>query len=278
MAGLGIVVVAGALIAALVLTRNSAATSGRSAATPDGTPAPGTSLGPSLVTAVLTANAYDTPSRDGDLLWILPAGQSARIEGRPDDSFGGPGSPQDWVLVSYPPGSTAVGWVWAPSLDLSPATLASAPPRAADAVQGTARVTDTGRTLPDLTLVDAFLLQEDRIAVTIRNGGDGAVRDASMSLVIARAEGEIVGVLRIGPTSLTSGATATIVTDLVAARAGTYLLSLDDGNEVAERREDNNGLSVLLLPQESTAPAETVDAADATATPEPGVEGESPGA
>jgi hypothetical protein len=228
------------------------------------------------VTAVLTANAYASPSRDGHVLWILPAGQSARIEGRLDESFDGPGSPHDWALVSYPPGSTAVGWVWTPSLDLPPATLASAPPRPADAVHDAGPAATGGRTLPDLTLVDAFLLQEDRIAVTIRNGGDGALRDVSMSLVIARAEGEIVGVLRIGPTSLIPGATATIVTDLVAARAGTYLLSLDDGNEVEERREDNNGLSVLLLPQGSRT--EAADAADATATPEPGTERESPGA
>ena len=275
-------ITAGALITALVLTRNSEATGERPANSPIATPAPGPSLGPvldpSLVTAVLTANAYDIPSRDGDLLWILPAGQSARLEGRLDDSFDGPGSPRDWVLVSYPPGSTAVGWVWTPSLDLSPEMLASAPSRSTDAVQGATPAAGTGRTLPDLTLVDAFLLQEDRIAVTIRNGGDGALRDVSMSLVIARAEGEIVGVLRIGPTSLIPGATATIVTDLVAARAGTYLFSLDDGNEVAERREDNNGLSVLLLPRGSTAPADMADAADATATPEPGVGGGPPGA
>jgi len=246
-----VVLVAGALIAILAISRGPDAAAEPDSGTAPASPAASTTEGV-LVTAVLTANAYDAPARNAELLWILPAGQQARLEGRAEAS--------DWALVSYPPGSAAVGWVRAASLGLAAEALAAAPVAAVNVVAGSAP-RDTARiTLPDLTIADVFLLQHNRIAVAIRNVGDAPVRDASMSLVIARAEGDILGVLRIGPTTLSAGATATIVTEIAAERPGTYLVSLDDGNEVAERQESNNALSVLLIPAGGNAPPSTPSA------------------
>lgn len=200
--------------------------------TPTATVAPG-------VRAPATANVYAWPDRAADVLAILPAGGTASLHGRSEDGA--------WLLVAYPAGGAARGWVRALALGLGEEAVTALPAATATAAAGGAPRDDL-RALPDIVPTEALLLQGGRLAVGLRNLGAAPVRDASIALHVSTLAGELVGVLRIGPTTLAPGGAATIITPLVIDAPGSYRLELDPANEIAESQDGNNSLQALLVP------------------------------
>lgn len=224
--------------------RESAAAPGVAASS---TLSPGTSPetphSPMLAQAIDTANVYAHPDRTSQRIAVFPAGQRAVLAGRTADGA--------WLLVSYPAGSTTRGWVRTASLDapraavemlaaLPAAMLAAAAPTPVRAAPVTA--------LPDLAIVELGLLEGDRLAVGIRNLGETATGESTMTLHVMSLEGELIGVLTIGQTSLAPGASATVVTALAIPRPGSYRVEIDPANEIAEAQKGNNTRQALLVP------------------------------
>lgn len=239
LAALAILVAAGAIIAVLTLDTPSEASPDAAA---DDVAAAGDADGPQPVAVSATANAYDRPARSAEVVLVVPAGQRVGVHGRTDDGA--------WVLVSSPAGGAARGWLRATAFDLDAAALAAlldhlSPVPLAEQ-QTTAEDADAG--LPDLAIADAFLLQSGELAVSLRNAGRAALPETVISLHVARAEGEIIGVLRIGPTALAAGASATVVSPVRITEPGTYRLEIDPTDEVLEESETNNTRSALLIP------------------------------
>lgn len=192
------------------------------------------------ILAMVTANVYATPTRDAEVIAILPAGQSARPLARNDAS--------SWVSIAYPPSSTEHGWVRASALAIT-ATAVTALPVSTDAATMTARDTNTPAALPDLTIGDAFLLQENRLAIAIRNVGSGPVTDARFSVQIGKLEGDLVSVVEVGPTTIGAGGSATVVTPVTITTPGSYRITIDVPSSIGERLATNNTQVVLLVPR-----------------------------
>lgn len=251
LAGVGIVLVAGAVIAVLIARDGGSARAGGGdgGAPPPVAPAAVASVAeqrPRVVAATSTSNVYAQPNRGAEVLAILPVGRDAEVLGRTRDG--------DWLRVAYPAGSLDHGWVRASALPvdaeaLTNVAVVAAPP----AVDDGPVAASPERALPDLMIGDAFLLQDGRLAIAIRNVGDAGIVDTLVSLRVARVAGDILGVLQVGPTTLGPGGSATVVTPVVVEEPGSYRLELDAGDEIEERQERNNTRTVLLIPSSQEA-------------------------
>ena len=209
---------------------------------------------PPLATALVTTNLREQPQPTAPVVAVIPGGRDAELRGRSEDGA--------WAQLSYPAGGLGGIEGWAPlvSLRVAEAELAAAPvlagPPTVGATGGATDGTPAGGAgaagagidaLPDLAITNAFLLPDGRLTVSLRNGGGAPLEEQKVSLQVSSAEGEILGVLEIGPTSLAPGAVATVVTPVTVRRTGVYLLELDRGNAIAESSEFNNRFSQLLV-------------------------------
>ena len=195
-----------------------------------------------LVRAVTTTNVHALPDRASESIAILPGGRIARAEARTIDG--------SWLLVVYPEGSTLRGWV--------PEAIVVATSGSVDALPTLSVTVESGGTgqgagtstggLPDLTIADAFLLDDGRLALSIENIGQARLEETLVPLRVTAAEGEILGVLQIGPTTIEAGQRATVVTPVIVVQAGTYRLVLDGTNQIREADESNNARNFLLVP------------------------------
>ncbi len=237
LAGIIVVLVAAAVIGGIIVFGDSD-DDGTQVAAPTAEP---TSATPELVIAIATANVRADPDRFADVIAVLPTGRSVRLLGRSSDS--------SWIRVAYPPQSDVEGWV--PVATISPAantmaylpelvTLATATPFASDG-------DPEADPLPDLIIADAFLLQDGRLTIALRNIGDASIVETFVPLNVSKASGEILGEQRIGPTTLAPGASATVLTPVVISETGNYILELDRFDEVRESDEFNNTFTTLLI-------------------------------
>lgn len=240
LAGVAIVIVA-ALIVGMIATLDRGG-DGNLPGAADGPAAAVAETGADAVRASATTNLRVEPDRFAEVVAILPGEDEARTLGRTSDGA--------WVRLAYPPDSSTRGWAPAAALRIDAAalerlavlvTVAAPAPVAADDGAPAAEQ------LPDLLIADAFLLQDGRLAVGIRNVGEAPLVETLVPLIVSRAAGEILGVLRIGPTTLAPGASATVVTPVVVTDTGRYLLQLDHSDEIRESGEFNNSYTTLLI-------------------------------
>lgn len=246
-AGLLVVLAAGAAIAALLLVERPAPTG----ASPAGGAAPGLATpAPSPVeddqtVLALTTNMYDRPTRASDLLAIIPEGRIARVTGRTDDS--------EWLRVTYPLRSGVEGWVPAAHarVDALPdlaAVPAVAPGANLDAAGVEGSVSDEEDALPDFTVSSAELQPDGTLVVRVTNVGRGAF-SGEVDLQISTAEGDLLGVLDADLTQspLGPGRSASVGTSVVVRETGLVVIEVDHQNQVDEANESNNSRRVLLV-------------------------------
>ena len=199
--------------------------------------------GPDTVNVYATSNVRAGPEATAAIVAIIPGGGSAEAIGRTADG--------QWVRVAYPAGSTIRGWLPASRIAIDREALdrlpADAPLPSASAAGSAAAAVPAADALPDLTISEVFLLQDGRLAIHIRNVGAGGLADAEVPLTVTKMSGELLGVLRIGPTTLGPGGSATVVTPIVLSETGSYRLELDRPDEIRESREFNNSYSALLV-------------------------------
>jgi len=203
-----------------------------------------------LATALVTTNLREQPQPTSAVVAVIPGGRGAELRGRSED--GG------WAQLAYPPGAVE-GWAQLASLNITETELAAAPvlagpPTEGAPIDGTSAGGPGAEALPDLAVTNAFLLPDGRLTISLRNGGTAPLEEQQVSLQVSSAEGEILGVLEIGPTSLQPGAVATVVTPVTVLRTGVYVLELDRTNAITESSEFNNRFSQLLVAHDS-APA-----------------------
>ena len=195
-----------------------------------------------LVRALTTTNVYAWPDRASELVAILPGGQQAAATGRSSDDA--------WLRVLSPPDSSLAGWIPAGVLSGDEEALGSLPAFASAAPPSPRAALPRGQELlPDLTIVEAYVLDDGRLVLAILNDGTAPLVEIVVPLRVSKAEGEIVGVLKIGPTTLGPGARATVVTPVVVSEPGSYRIVLDAANEIVESEESNNTLATLLFPR-----------------------------
>ena len=196
--------------------------------------------------AHVTTNLRLSPHRAADVVAVIPRGREAELQGRSADGA--------WAQLVYPPGGVS-GWAPVAAFAISERDIASAPVRASEvetpptAAAGTAApdATPGPDALPDLSVANAFLLPDGRLTVSVRNGGDAPLVEQRISLRVSSAEGEILGILEIGPTSLAPGAVATAITPVAVRQTGVYILELDRLDAIAESSEFNNSFSQLFV-------------------------------
>jgi hypothetical protein len=239
-AGIGVVLVAAAVIAAIALI--DPATDGRASAAPEPTATPPALEGPHAVVA-LTSNMYARPSRTSDIVAIVPEGRTVRVTGRTDDAL--------WLRVVYPLTSTLEGWI-----ALTNVVAASAPDLAALPEVATAGAPDGGaggglveeETLPDLTVSSAEVQPNGMLVVRITNIGR-ATFASTVGVHVSTFDGEIVGVLEVDLTNqpLAPGRSASVNTGVLVTRTGLFVIEVDRANEVEEASEFNNIRRVLLV-------------------------------
>lgn len=198
--------------------------------------------GPDTVEVYATSNVRAAPEATAEIVAIVPGGRPAEAIGRTADG--------QWVRVAYPAGSTIRGWLPASRVSIDREALdrlpADAPLPSAPAVTAETAA-PTADALPDLTISDVFLLQDGRLAIDIRNVGGGGLINTEVPLTVTKVSGELLGVLRIGPTTLGPGGSATVVTPIIVSETGSYRLELDRPDEIRESQEFNNSYSVLLV-------------------------------
>ncbi len=236
LAGLAIILVAASVIAAIAY-RDSAEDATPLAADPTAvaTPEPG------IAVTRFTTNVRSDADRFADVIAIVPEARAARLLGRSSDDR--------WVKIAYPPASDVEGWVSADAIAIDAAELAALDVLvvlAAPLPEPNATAA-TGEPLPDLTIADAFLLQDGRLAIALRNEGELAIVEALVPLNVSRSSGDILGVLRIGPTTLAPGASATVVTPVIVSETGSYIIELDRPDKIRESQEFNNIFTALLI-------------------------------
>jgi hypothetical protein len=241
--GVAIVVVAVALVALivsrdrLVALRSAPPTAVRGDA-PARTPTPTGEVGPPPVRAALTSNLYAQPDRGAEVVAILPEGRLGTPDGRTLDGR--------WIRLAYPVGSDTWGWANAAALDLDAARAALLPVLAAGDPGAVASATPVGVASADPAVVDVFLIEGRQLAVSLKNLGGGPLTDATMTLHVVRLEGDIVGVLTVGPTSLEPGAGATVETGIDVYVPGAVRVTLEtDANDPVAA---DNIRRALLIP------------------------------
>ena len=197
--------------------------------------------GPDTVRVYATSNVRAKPEATAEIVAIIPGGSPAEAIGRTADG--------QWVRVAYPAGSTIRGWLPASRIEIDRQALNSLPADAPlpSAAAASATAVPAADALPDLTISDVFLLQDGRLAIDIRNIGAGSLAGVEVPLTITKVSGELLGVLRIGPTTLGPGGSATVVTPILIAETGSYRLELDRPDEIRESQEFNNSYSALLV-------------------------------
>lgn len=194
-----------------------------------------------LARAVLTSNLRATPGRQSDILAIVPTQQLTRVTGRSADG--------EWLRLAYPADSDLAGWALRTSFevergDLATVTVASvgAPD---DPDGGVVPSADEGP-LPDLALIDAFLLPNGSLTLVVENVGTGRFI-GTIGLQVTSGSGELLGVLDTQETSLLPNRTATIDTGLEITTTGSYLIELDRLDRIEEASEFNNAERVFLV-------------------------------
>ena len=196
-----------------------------------------------VVQALTTTNVYSEPERGSEVVAVLPAGSGAVVEAHSADG--------EWLRVIAPPDTDRRGWARADVLTAARGELASLPTVSPSSARTIAASADApgSASLPDLAVAEAFLLEDGRLAVSIHNAGGATLFETIVPVRVTRAEGDIIGVLQIGPTTLTPGARATVVTPVVVSEAGNYQIVIDAGNEIDESLETNNAFAALLIPK-----------------------------
>jgi Bacterial SH3 domain len=185
-----------------------------------------------------TANVRSHPDPRGEVVAVLPAGRRPEVLGRTADGA--------WLRVALDRANPdAGGWLPADRLDL-PAWKHDALEVLATPEAPPARL-QAPAALPDLTLGAVYLLRDGRIALDIRNDGDGPLTDVRIPLLVTRASGETVGVLEVGPATLAARGVATVVTPIVVTATGTYTLELDRQESIVEVGRANNSVTRLLV-------------------------------
>jgi hypothetical protein len=189
-----------------------------------------------------TANLRAYPDARGEVVAVVPAGRQPEVLGRTADGA--------WLLValeSLESGPGTQGWLPANRLDLSSARLDALEVMALPEAPAPRDQASTNGALPDLALGSVYLLRDGRIALDIRNDGDGALHDAKIPLLVTRASGETIGVLEVGPATLGARGVATVITPIVVSSTGTYTLELDRQESIVEVARTNNSVTRLLV-------------------------------
>jgi hypothetical protein len=188
----------------------------------------------------VTANVRAQPDSRGEVVAVLPAGRRPELLGRSEDGA--------WIAIAFGGEAPARGWVPADRLDLAAHARDALPVMAATAVSP---LRDSGSeasgALPDLAFGAVFLTRDGRIALDIRNNGEGTIENVKIPLLVTRASGETIGVLEVGPATLGPHGVATVVTPIVVTSTGTYTLELDRQESIVDAVRSNNSVTRLLV-------------------------------
>ena len=240
LAGLAIVLIAAIAITTIVALDRASDDNNTAAARATPTD-PFEGLEGVLARAVLTTNLRAAPGRLSDILAIVPTQQLTRITGRSADG--------EWLRVAYPAGSDLAGWAPRASFEVERGDLATI----AVASIGASGDGDTGAVpsveddpLPDLALIDAYLLPNGNLTLVIENVGTGRFI-GTIGLQVTSGSGELLRVLDTQETSLLPNRTATVDTGLEIVTTGSYLIELDRLDRIEEASEFNNATRVFLV-------------------------------
>ena len=194
-----------------------------------------------LVRAMLTTNLRVIADRQSAVTVIIPTQEIAYVSGRTVDS--------EWLHLSYPVGSNIRGWAPATHFNLEHGALA-----AVDIISDAkANIDDSSVVphhetdlLPDLTIIEAFLLPNGNLTLVLENIGSGRFIGA-VGLQVTGASGNLIGLLDTEETILLPHRTATIDTGLQITTNGSYMIKLDRLDRIEEMDESNNTTTVFLV-------------------------------
>jgi hypothetical protein len=226
-------------VATIVVSDRVANGSTQSVAKPTVTPVPIEGV---IARAVLTTNLRIAPGRQSEIVAIVPTAQFTRVTGRSADG--------SWLRVAYPATTDLVGWAAYGNFEVLSDELATvAVASAGTAGSGTplALATAVNDPLPDLALVDAYLLPNGRLTVVVENVGTGPF-SGSIGLQVTTGGGELLSVLDIQETVLLPNRAATVTTDVTISVTGSYLIELDRLDRIEELSDFNNATRVFLVP------------------------------
>ena len=243
--GVAILVVAAVLVAVIVGYDRLPSLASLVPSFPTSTPTPTatarvtatpTPSGPG-VRAVSTSNLYARPDRGAEIVAVLPAGSRGLPDGRTTDDA--------WVHLTF---SNAKGWTSVAGLEFEGIEVRSLPVLAAAAPTAVASGTPIAGADPALGEVS---VQAGMLTVVVRNLGGTAITDATFTLQVTKAEGDLVGQATIGPTSLAAGASAQVVTPIAITSSGSYRVVLTGVPGVEDAVRSDNTWQVLLIPSVS---------------------------
>ncbi len=203
-----------------------------SAALPDGV----------VARATVTTNLRVAPGRQSEIVAIVPTGEVVVVAARSAD--------KRWLRVIYPPTSQLGGWAATTNFDVLAGNVdavAIASASGTGATNETVGTQDAADPLPDLSLVDAYLLPNGSLTVVVENIGTGRF-SGTIGLQVTSAGGELLGVLDIQETVLLPQRAATVDTGVVIRSAGNYAIELDRLDRIEELSEFNNATRVFLVP------------------------------
>lgn len=194
-----------------------------------------------LVRAMLTTNLRVNPDRQSTVTVIIPTQEFAHVSGRTVDS--------QWLHLSYPVGSDIKGWAPVTNFKIEHGQL-TAVDITSDAEtnigdSSIAPYTETNP-LPDLTIIDAFLLPNGNLTLVLENIGAGRFI-GTIGLQVTGGSGNLIGLLNTEETILSSHRIATIDTGLQITTTGSYLIKLDRLDRIEEMDEYNNTTRVFLV-------------------------------
>jgi hypothetical protein len=240
LAGLAIILMATIAVTTIVALDRASEDGGTVAVQPTPTD-PLAGLQGVLARAVLTANLRATPGRQSDIIAIVPTQQVTRVTSRSADG--------EWLRLAYPADSDLAGWAPRASFKLERGDLATVGVTSIGAPTG-----DDGAVipsaeddpLPDLAIIDAFLLPNSNLILVVENVGSGRFIGA-IGLQVTSGSGELLGVLDTQETSLLPNRTATIDTGVEITTTGSYFLEIDRLDRIEEASEFNNTRRAFLV-------------------------------
>ena len=240
LSGFAIVVIAAATVAVIVALDRADDDAAQTATNPTAT---AVSIQGVVARAVLTTNLRIAPGRQSDIVAIVPTAQLIRVTGRSADGA--------WLRVAYPATSELTGWAARTNFELISGDLAVVAVAAAGAsgsADPAASATSISDPLPDLELIDAYLLPNGSLTVVVENVGTGPF-SGSIGLQVTTGGGELLSVLDIQETVLLPNRTATVNTEVTIQVTGSYLIELDRLDRIKELSEFNNANRFLLVPR-----------------------------
>mgnify|MGYP002632461279 CR=1 FL=1 len=194
------------------------------------------SLSKNTIRLSFTANIRKYASIDSDIISILPNNSEINILRKDLAS--------QWFYIALADSNTIQGWIQAIHVYQCECTDDILVLTQIEQLSNDLPIVeDKSILLPDLAIYESTIMQSNKILLTLTNLGKQSLYESTFSIKITKVNGEIIGIVEFGPSSIEKKKFTTFVLPIVLKESGLHVIHVDYLNEIQELNEENNIIS-----------------------------------